>query len=148
MGGAASPGPERIGDAPSTSDPPSGAVDVPSPSAPSPFPQMGSTSTPAAGAASPSPQPPTPSPVPAGSAKPGTKASATTFTMTAAHCAQIGRKVGQLTIAAGGDQGQADRIGNDFAAKCTRDQVGQVTEKREFDCILAMKAITDLPSCK
>jgi hypothetical protein len=143
MGGAATPGPQRIGDPPSTADPATGAVDVPSPSTPSPLPQMGSTPAPAAGLPTQSPQPANPSPVPAGSAKSGA-----TFKMTAAHCAQIGRKVGQLTLAGGGDQADADRIGNDFAARCTRDQVGQVTEKRELDCILAMKAITDLPSCK
>jgi hypothetical protein len=144
MGGGATPGPERIGDPPSTADPTTGAVDVPSPSTPSPLPQMGSTQPPPAGLPTPSPQPTNPSPVPAGSAKPG----ATTFKMTAAHCATLGRKFGQLTIAVGGDQADANRVGNDFAAKCTRDQVGQVTEQREFDCILALKAITDLPSCK
>lgn len=147
MGGQTPSGPERV-DAPGTADPATGAVDVPSPSTPSPFPQMGTTSAPAAGTPS-NPQSPTPSATPAAGAKPAaTKAGGAKMTVTAAHCQQMGKKLAQLAIGAGGGQAQADAIGNQFTSSCMSDQIGQQIDKREFDCIIGMKSIGELPACK
>jgi hypothetical protein len=93
---------------------------------------------------------PTPSPAPAA---PGAKqapatASGASFVITAEHCNELGRKFTQLTLDAGGTKGDAKKIGDDFAAKCKKDKVGEAQEKREYDCILAVKSVMDIEGCK
>jgi hypothetical protein len=122
--GAQAP-PERVESASPSPNP------SPIPAAPgagaSPAPATGSTAAPAAKGGAPAPG---------------------SFKMTAEHCKELGRKFEQLTLGQGGGKREAKQIGDDFAAKCTKDKAGEMQEKREYDCILAVKSVLDIQGCK
>ena len=94
-----------------------------------------------AAAAKTSPSPPTTSPAPSG-APTGTATGK--MLMTADHCKKLGQKFSAL--AGGGPEG--DKIGADFAARCSREQAGSEIDKSEWDCVMAARAVMDIPTCQ
>jgi hypothetical protein len=82
-----------------------------------------------------------------GGGDPGAAASGS-FKITAEHCKEMGRKFRQLAADGGGSPAQADKVGQEIAAKCTQDQLGTQVTRKEYDCILAAKAMLDVAACK
>lgn len=80
-------------------------------------------------------------------------ASGKMMTMTRDHCAALGRKFAELTMAQAGDPGasptdEAKAVGRTFADKCNQDMAGQAVEVREYECMLHAKAAEELLGCK
>jgi hypothetical protein len=72
--------------------------------------------------------------------------------MTAEHCNKLGEKFANLAVSEGGGdpaiRPEANKVGRDFAEKCKRDMAGKVVPKSEYECMLRVKASSDLLGCK
>jgi hypothetical protein len=138
-------------------EPPSGAVD----------PGPAGLATPGERAAPPSASPesaapaaigalpgPLPGLAPPAAPRPAEPEATGSVVMTREHCATLGRKFAELTMAQGGrdPNGSVDReaenVGKTFADRCSREMVGQTVSVAEYQCMLRAKAATELLGCK